>query len=119
MPKPIQKDMNFGDTMFLHYLEPEKCQKSYPETTRISAMPEFFTTLSQQNAKTNQKTRISYQTALIDPSNNAKESIHFPEFCTSFEIHSLNPSTLTKNNNLGTPSSMIPQLQTNCDTFGQ
>ena len=38
-PEPIQKDKNFGDTMFLHYLEPEKCQKSYPETTQISARP--------------------------------------------------------------------------------
>ena len=26
-----QKDTNFGNTIFLRYLEPEKCQKSYPE----------------------------------------------------------------------------------------
>ena len=26
-----QKDTNFRNAMFLHYLRPEKCQKSYPE----------------------------------------------------------------------------------------
>ena len=31
MPKPIQKDTDFGNAMFLCYLEPEKHQKSYPE----------------------------------------------------------------------------------------
>ena len=29
--KPTQKDTNFGNAMFLCYLRPEKCQKSYPE----------------------------------------------------------------------------------------
>ena len=37
--EPIQKGTNFRDTMFLRYLDPEKCQKSYPETARISATP--------------------------------------------------------------------------------
>ena len=31
MPNPIQKDTNFGNAMFLCYLEPGKCQKSYPK----------------------------------------------------------------------------------------
>ena len=76
---PTQKDTNFGNTMFLRYLRPEKCQKSYPERhefwkcyvsllpearempkilprkTRISATPKFFATLSQRIAKTNLK----------------------------------------------------------------
>ena len=63
--------------MFLHYLRPEKCQKSYPET-RISATPKFFTTLSQRIAKSNRKRHeFCTKTALIDPSKNAKESIQF------------------------------------------
>ena len=65
---PTQKDTNFGNAMFLRYLRPEKCQKSYPERhkfrkchvsslpearempkilprkTQISEMPCFFTT---------------------------------------------------------------------------
>ena len=28
---PTQKDTNFGNAIILCYLEPEKCQKSYPE----------------------------------------------------------------------------------------
>ena len=93
---------NFGQPMFLHYLEPEKHQKSTQKTAQILDTPCFFATLSQRNAKnlprkqhefwtrhnsslprtskmpkTNQKTRILYQTALIDPSHNAKESISF------------------------------------------
>ena len=66
--RPTQKDMNFGNAMFLHYLRLEKHQKSYPERhefrkrhvsllpearempkilprkTQISEMPCFFTT---------------------------------------------------------------------------
>ena len=48
-----ENSTNFSNTIILCYLEPAKCQKN------------------------NQKTRISYQTALIDPSHNAKESISF------------------------------------------
>ena len=46
--------MNFGNAKILCYLEPGNCQNQP------------------------QKTRISHQTALIDPSKNAKESIQFP-----------------------------------------
>ena len=54
MPKkPTQKDTTFGNAKILHYLEPGNCQNQP------------------------QKTRISHQTALIDPSKNAKESIQF------------------------------------------
>ena len=54
MPKnPTQKDTNFGNAIILRYLGPENRQ----------IQP--------------QKTRISHKTALIDPSKNAKESIHF------------------------------------------
>ena len=54
MPKrQAQKDTNFGNAIILHYLGPENHQ------------------IQPQN------TRISHKTALIDPSKNAKESIHF------------------------------------------
>ena len=51
--RELTNSMNFSNAIILRYLEPAKCQKS------------------------NQKTQISYQTALIDPSHNAKESISF------------------------------------------
>ena len=97
----MQKDMNFGNTMILCYLRPEKMPKTLPRKTRILGTPCFFTTLGQRNAKkqtqkdTNfgnaiflhylepencqiqlRKIRILHKTALIDPSKNAKESIH-------------------------------------------
>ena len=88
--------------MFLCYLRPEKCQKSYPEThefrkhhfsslpearempkilprkTRISETLCFFATLSQRITKSNhERHEFRTKTALIDPSKNAKESIQF------------------------------------------
>ena len=67
--------MNFGNVIILHYLGPENHQ----------TQP--------------QKTRILHKTALIDPSKNAnkiRKVFIFPEFHTLFEMHSLTPSTLTK-----------------------
>ena len=42
---PTWKDTNFGNAMFLYYLRPEKCQKSYPERhefrkCHVSSLPE-------------------------------------------------------------------------------
>ena len=67
--------MNFGNAIILRYLGPENHQ----------IQP--------------QKTRISHRTALIDPSKNAnkiRKVFIFPEIRTLFEMHSLTPSTLTK-----------------------
>ena len=114
---PTQKDTNFRNTMFLYYLRPEKCQKSYPERhefwkrhisllpearempkilprkTRISTTPKFFATLSQRIAKTNRKkTRILHKTALIDSSKNAKESIQFSRISHITSNALINPS---------------------------
>ena len=50
---PTQKDTNFGNAITLRYLEPENSQ----------IQP--------------RKTQISHKVALINPSKNAKESIHF------------------------------------------
>ena len=114
--------MNFGNTMFLCYLRPEKCQKSYPERhefqqchvsllpearetpkilprkTRISETPCFFTTLSQRITKSNHK-RHEFYTKLhsLTPAKMPRKVFSFPEFRTSFfKVHSLTPSTLTK-----------------------
>ena len=46
-----ESSTNFGHAMFLHYLEPEKCQKPTQKTAQISDTPCFFATLSQRNAK--------------------------------------------------------------------
>ena len=81
--------MNFGYAMFLRYPEPEKTPKTYPQnSTNFSNTIILCYLEPAKRQKTNQKTRISYQTALIDPSHNAKESISFSQFCTSFKcIH--------------------------------
>ena len=120
MPNPIQKDTNFRNAMFLHYLEPEKCQ-ILSRKTRILETPCFFATLSQRNAKNPTQKNTNFSNAIIlryfEPENHQNQperhefhtKLHsltpatmprkvfiFPEFCTSFEIHSLTPSTLTK-----------------------
>ena len=103
-----QKDMNFGNAMFLHYLRPEKRQKSYPERhefwkrhvsslpqarempkilprkTRILATPKFFATLSQGITKTNRE-RHEFCTKLhsLTPAKMPRKVFSFPEFCTS------------------------------------
>ena len=69
---PTQKDTNFGNTKILCYLEPENHQ----------IQP--------------RKTRISYKTALIDPSKMPRKVFSFPEFRASLSMHSLIPTTLTK-----------------------
>ena len=105
---PTQKDTNFGNAMFLRYLRPEKCQKSYPERhefrqhqnsllsearempkilprkTRISATPKFFATLSQGIAKTNRE-RHEFCTKLhsLTPTKMPRKVFSFPEFRTS------------------------------------
>ena len=139
-----QEGTNFRHAMFLHYLEPEKCQnlprkaqisdtpcffatlsqrnaKTYPETARISDTPCFFATLSQQNAKNQPKnSRISYELHSLTPTTMPRKVLVFHNFTHCLKCIHEPPSTPTKkNNNLGTPNSMIPQLQTNCDTFGQ
>ena len=103
-----QKDTNFGNAMFLCYLRPEKCQKSYPERhkfwqhqnsslpearetpktlprkTQILATPKFFATLSQGIAKTNRE-RHEFCTKLhsLTPARMPRKVFSFPEFRTS------------------------------------
>ena len=42
---------NFGHAMFLCYLEPEKCQKTYPENNTNFGHAMFLRYLDQRNAK--------------------------------------------------------------------
>ena len=65
---PTQKDMNFGNTIILCYMKPENHQ----------IQP--------------RKTRILHKTALIDPSKNAKESIHFSRISHIILNALINPS---------------------------
>ena len=106
--RPTQKDMNFGNAMFLCYLRPEKCQKSYPERhefwkchvsllpearempktlprkTRILTSPKFFATLSQQIAKSNrEKHEFCTKLHSLTPAKMPRKVFSFPEFCTS------------------------------------
>ena len=72
-----QEGTNFGHTMFLRYLEPEKCQNLPRNSMNFSNAIILHYLEPAKCQKTNQKTRISYQTALINPNNDAKESICF------------------------------------------
>ena len=74
---PTQKDTNFGNAMFLYYLRPEKCQNPTQKDTNFGNAI-ILCYLEPENHQIQPwKTRISHKTALIDPSKNAKESIHF------------------------------------------
>ena len=117
---PTQKDMNFGNTIILRYLRPEKCQNptqidtNFGNTIILCYLRQekrqnptqkdtnfrnaiILCYLGPENHQIQpQKTRISHKTALIDPSKMAKKVFIFPEFRTVLEMHSLTPSTLTK-----------------------
>ena len=106
--RSTQKDMNFGNALFLCYLRPEKCKKSYPERhefqkrhvsllpearempkilprkTQILAIPKFFATLSQEITKTNRE-RHEFHTKLhsLTPAKMPRKVFSFPEFRTS------------------------------------
>ena len=94
-----QKDTNFGNTTILRHFRPEKCQNPTQRDTNFgNAIILHY--LGPENRQIQpRKTRILHRTALIDPSKNAnkiRKVFIFPEFRTLFEMHSLTPSTLTK-----------------------
>ena len=78
--------------------EAREMPKILPRKTRILATPQFFATLSQRIAKSNHE-RHEFCTKLhsLTPAKMPRKVFSFPEFCTSFfKMHSLTPSTLTK-----------------------
>ena len=81
---PTQKDMNFGNTMIICHLGPEKCQKSNPERHEF------------------------WETALIDPSKKMptnKESIRFSRILHLNWNALINPIHTNQPITFGTPSS--------------
>ena len=82
---------------FFATLGQRNAKKDRPRRTRISAMPKFFTTLGQRIAKSNREIH-EFHTKLhsLTPVKMPRKVFIFPEFRTSFEMHSLTPSTLTK-----------------------
>ena len=73
----MQKDTNFGNVMFLRHLGPEKRQNPTQKDTNFGNAI-ILRYLGPENRQIQpQNTRILHKTALIDPSKNAKESIHF------------------------------------------
>ena len=96
---PTQKDTNFGNTTILWHFRPEKHQNPTQKDTNFGNAI-ILCYLGPENCQIQpQKTRILHRTALIDPSKNAnkiRKVFIFPEFRTLFEMHSLTPSTLTK-----------------------
>ena len=77
----MQKDTNFGNTIIIHHLGPENCQNQTQKDTN-------FERHSLTPAKCQQIRKVFV----------------FPEFCTTIQMHSLTPSTLTNQSLLGTPS---------------
>ena len=64
--------------MFLCYLRPEKCKRNPTQKDTNFSNAIILCYLEQENCQIQlRKTRILHKTALIDPSKNAKESIHF------------------------------------------
>ena len=85
--------------MILHHLGPEKYQKSYPERHEFWKCHNSSLPWARESPNPTVKDKNFRKTALIDPSKNAnkiRKVFIFPEFRTLFEMHSLTPSTLTK-----------------------
>ena len=142
----MQKDMNFGNTIILHHLWPEKHQNLTQKDTNFRNAiilhhlgPEKWQNLTQKD--TNFRNTIILRH--LGPENHQNptqkdtnfEKLHsltparkcqqirkvfvFPEFCTIIEMHSLTPSTLTNQPLWEHLVTHFLQLQTNCDIFGQ
>ena len=114
----MQKDMNFGNAMILHHLGPENCQKSTQKDMNFgnAIILHYLGPENHQNPTT--KDTNFKKLHSLTPAN--KESIRFfPEVSTIFKMHSLTPSTLTKQSPWEHLVARFLQLQTNCDTFGQ
>ena len=72
-----QKDTKFRNTIILHHFRSEKCQNPTQKDTNFGNTI-ILRYLGPENHQIQlRKTRILHQTVLIDPSKNAKESIHF------------------------------------------
>ena len=94
-----QKDTNFGNTTILWHFRSEKCQNPTQKDTNFGNAIILHYLGPENHQIQPRKTQILYRTALTDPSKNAnkiRKVFIFPEFCTLFEMHSLTPSTLTK-----------------------
>ena len=106
----MQKDTNFGNARILRHFGPEKCQNQPQKYTNFGNAI-ILCYLGPENCQIQpQKTRILHRTALIDPSKNAnkiRKVFVFPEFCTLFEMHSLTPSTLTKQQHVSSTADQL------------
>ena len=83
---PTQKDTNFGNTTILHYLGPENHQN---QTQKDMNFEKLYSLIAAKM-----------------PTN--KESIHFSRILHHNSNALINPSTLTNQSLLGTPSSTFP-----------
>ena len=108
--------------MILPHLGPGKHQKSDPEIHEFWQCHNSLLPWARESPKSNHKRHVFWETALIDPSKNAKKIrkvFVFQVFRTLIEMHSLTPSTLTNQPYWEHLIAHFLQLQTNCDTFGQ
>ena len=95
----MQKDTNFGNAIILRHFRPEKCQNPTQKDTNFGNAITLYYLGPENHQIQPRKSRILHRTAPIDPSKNAnkiRKVFVFQEFRTLFEMHSLTPSTLTK-----------------------
>ena len=64
----MQKDTNFGNTMIIHHLGPEKHQKSYPERYEFWERHNSLLPWARESPKSNPERHEFRETVLIDPS---------------------------------------------------
>ena len=103
----MQKHTNFGNTIIIHHLGPENHQNLTQKDTNFGNTI-ILRYLGPENHQNQTQKDMNFEkmhslTPAKMPTN--KESIHFPEFHTIIQMHSLTPSTLTNQSLLGTPSS--------------
>ena len=96
---PTQKDTNFGNAIILCYLGPENHQNPTPKDTNFEKLHSL--TPAKKKMPTN------------------KESICFSRILHHDSNALINPIHTNQPITLGTPSSTVFGLQTNCDIFGQ
>ena len=113
--------MNFGNAIILRHFGPEKCQKSDPERHEFRERHNSLLPWARESPNPTAKDMNfgKLHSLTQQNANKIRKVFIFPEFHTLFEMHSLTPSTLTKQPLWEHLVACFLQLQTNCDTFGQ
>ena len=104
---------------FFTILGHRKCQKTDPERHEFWQHHTSSPPQARESPNPTAKDMNFTQNCTHWPQQKSRKVFMFPEFRTSFWNALINPIHTNQTTTWGTPSSMFPQLQTNCDTFGQ